>query len=61
LFDIARKLPEGSQVSTGTRPMARWLIQRRPRAFNLSTLPRDDFPIIAEGDLPTQFELPARR
>src|SRR5947209_17474983 len=27
--------------------------------FNLSTLPRDDFPVIAEGDLPTRFELPA--
>ena len=27
--------------------------------FNLSTLPRDDFPVIAEGDLPTSFELPA--
>ena len=27
--------------------------------FNLSTLPRDDFPVIAEGELPTKFELPA--
>ena len=27
--------------------------------FNLSTLPRDDFPVIAEGDLPTRFEFPA--
>src|SRR6202007_1747563 len=27
--------------------------------FTLSTLPRDDFPVIAEGDLPTGFELPA--
>jgi DNA polymerase-3 subunit beta len=26
--------------------------------FNLPTLPRDDFPVIAEGDLPTSFELP---
>ena len=28
--------------------------------FNLSTLPRDDFPVIAEGELPTRFELPAQ-
>ena len=28
-------------------------------ASPLSTLPRDDFPIIAEGELPTRFELPA--
>ena len=27
--------------------------------FSLGTLPRDDFPVIAEGELPTQFELPA--
>ena len=27
--------------------------------FNLPTLPRDDFPVIAEGELPTRFELPA--
>jgi len=27
--------------------------------FQLGTLPRDDFPVIAEGELPTQFELPA--
>jgi len=27
--------------------------------FNLATLPRDDFPVIAEGELPTKFELPA--
>ncbi|MFX5697285.1 DNA polymerase III subunit beta, partial [Acinetobacter baumannii] len=26
--------------------------------FSLGTLPRDDFPVIAEGELPTQFELP---
>ena len=28
-------------------------------ASTLATLPRDDFPVIAEGELPTQFELPA--
>jgi DNA polymerase III subunit beta len=27
--------------------------------FNLATLPRDDFPVIAEGELPTNFTLPA--
>jgi len=27
--------------------------------FSLGTLPRDDFPVIAEGELPTQFEMPA--
>ncbi|MCI4591345.1 DNA polymerase III subunit beta [Sphingobium sp. BYY-5] len=58
LFDIARKLPEGSQVSLQAAD-GKMLIQAGRARFNLSTLPRDDFPVIAEGDLPTIFELPA--
>jgi len=58
LFDIARKLPEGSQVSLQAAE-GKMLIQAGRARFNLSTLPRDDFPVIAEGDLPTSFELPA--
>jgi DNA polymerase-3 subunit beta len=30
-------------------------------AGKLKTLPRDDFPVIAEGDLPTSFEMDARQ
>src|SRR5919112_1968664 len=58
LFDIARKLPEGSQVELAAAEGKMQVNAGRAR-FNLSTLPRDDFPVIAEGDLPTQFELPA--
>jgi DNA polymerase III subunit beta len=58
LFDIARKLPEGSQVSLTASDGKMQVVAARSR-FNLSTLPRDDFPVIAEGDLPTRFELPA--
>ena len=58
LFDIARKLPEGSQVSLAAADGKMAINAGRAR-FNLSTLPRDDFPVIAEGDLPTRFELPA--
>ncbi len=58
LFDIARKLPEGSQVSLEAAEGKMQIIAARSR-FNLQTLPRDDFPVIAEGDLPTKFELPA--
>jgi DNA polymerase III subunit beta len=58
LFDIVRKLPEGSQVSIAASDGKMQIVAGRAR-FNLSTLPRDDFPMIAEGDLPTQFELPA--
>ena len=57
LFDIARKLPEGSQVQLTAADGKMLIVAGRAR-FNLSTLPRDDFPMIAEGDLPTKFALP---
>jgi DNA polymerase-3 subunit beta len=58
LFDIVRKLPEGSQVELSAAEGKMHLSAGRAR-FHLATLPRDDFPVIAEGDLPTRFELPA--
>jgi DNA polymerase-3 subunit beta len=59
LFDIARKLPDGSQVSLETADN-RMAVKAGRSRFSLPTLPRDDFPVIVEGDLPTSFELPAR-
>jgi DNA polymerase-3 subunit beta len=59
LFDIARKLPEGSQVSLSTSDN-RLEVKAGRSNFKLPTLPRDDFPVIVEGDLPTSFEIPAR-
>ncbi|MEJ7776497.1 MAG: DNA polymerase III subunit beta [Sphingomicrobium sp.] len=58
LFDIVRKLPDGSQVEINAAEGKMQVNAGRAR-FNLSTLPRDDFPVIAEGELPTRFELPA--
>ncbi len=58
LFDIARKLPEGSQVEL-TAAEGKIKINAGRAKFELGTLPRDDFPVIAEGELPTVFELPA--
>lgn len=59
LFDIARKLPDGSQVSLETADN-RMIVKAGRSRFQLPTLPRDDFPVIVEGDLPTSFEIPAR-
>ena len=59
LFDIARKLPDGSQVSLETADNRMTVKTGRSR-FQLPTLPRDDFPVIVEGDLPTSFEIPAK-
>ena len=58
LFDIARKLPDGSQVSLEVSENRMTVKAGRSR-FSLPTLPRDDFPMIVEGDLPTSFEVPA--
>ena len=58
LFDIARKLPEGSQVELNAAE-GRLAIRAGRYSSSLPTLPRDDFPVIAEGELPTTFELPA--
>jgi len=55
----SRKLPEGSQVSLETADNRMDIKAGRSR-FKLPTLPRDDFPVIVEGDLPTSFELPAK-
>ena len=59
LFDIARKLPDGSQVSLETADNRMTVKAGRSR-FQLPPLPRDDFPMIVEGDLPTSFEIPAK-
>ena len=58
LFEIARKLPEGSEVLLDAADGKMHVRASRSR-FSLPTLPRDDIPIIAEGDLPTSFELAA--
>ena len=60
LNDIIRKLKEGSQVSLDAADN-RLEIRSGRAKFKLPTLPRDDFPVIVEGDLPTSFELPAKQ
>ena len=58
LFDICRKLPEGAQVELAVANEKMTIVAGRAR-FSLATLKRDDFPVIAETDLPTVFTLPA--
>ncbi|MHB9880176.1 DNA polymerase III subunit beta [Pacificimonas sp. ICDLI1SI03] len=57
LFDITRKLPDGSQVSLDVSE-GTMKIKAGRYSSKLSTLPRDDFPMIAESELPTTFSLP---
>jgi len=59
LFDIARKLPEGSQVGLEAADN-RLTVKAGRSGCRLPTRPRDDSPVIVEGDLPTGSDLPAR-
>jgi DNA polymerase-3 subunit beta len=60
LYDIVRKLPEGSQVELELDGGSGRLALRAGRArFTLQTLPKEDFPVMAAGDLPYRFALPA--
>jgi DNA polymerase-3 subunit beta len=57
-FDIVRKLPrQPGRAHCSRRQDAG---RRRSLALQSFDLPRDDFPVIAEGELPTRFELPAQ-
>lgn len=58
LFDIVRKLPDGAQVTLEAASGKVSVTAGRAR-FSLQTLPREDFPVIGETDLPISFALPA--
>jgi DNA polymerase III subunit beta len=59
LFDIVRKLPEGSTIELTLISETGQLHLKGGRSqFNLSCLPPEDFPQIAQGELPFHFTLP---
>ena len=61
LYDIVRKLPEGSQVELSLDSAAGRLSLVAGRSvFALPCLPREDFPVMSEGELPHQFTLSAQ-
>ncbi len=61
LYDIVRKLADGAQVSLETIGETGQMQIRSGRSrFNLQTLPQEDFPDIAAGELPHSFSLPAQ-
>ncbi len=58
LYDIVRKLPDGSQVELETSDDgAKISIRSGQSRFSLACLPVDDFPVMAEGDLSHNFTL----
>ncbi len=60
LYDIVRKLPEGSQIEIerGGEDGRLTLVSGRSR-FSLACLPPEDFPVMSGGDLPHTFRLAA--
>ena len=61
IYDIVRKLPEGSQIvldSSGDR--ASLTIRAGRSRFSLQTLPESDFPDLAAGEMTHKFSLPAK-
>jgi DNA polymerase III subunit beta len=60
LYDIVRKLPDGSQISLDSSGDSGQLALKAGRSrFTLQTLPDSDFPDLAAGDMPHQFSLKA--
>lgn len=60
LYDIVRKLPEGSQVEIGSGGEQGQLEIKSGRSkLSLTTLPSEDFPVMSDGDLPHSFTVPA--
>lgn len=59
LYEIVRKLPDGSQVELETADGDSLTLRSGRSRFTLSCLPTEDFPVMAGGDLPGEFRLPA--
>jgi DNA polymerase-3 subunit beta len=60
LYDIVRKLPDGSQVSLETSGETGQMVLRSGRSrFTQQTLPESDFPDITAGEMAHRFVLPA--
>jgi len=58
LYDICRKLPDGAQVEFSYSQEDGRLTLRAGRSeFALSCLPREDFPVMTEGELPHRFAI----
>ncbi|MDB2391309.1 DNA polymerase III subunit beta, partial [Alphaproteobacteria bacterium] len=58
LYDIVRKLPDGSEVELSIGD-GHAMISAGRSSFRLPTLPVEDFPAISSNDLPTNFILTA--
>jgi DNA polymerase-3 subunit beta len=59
LYDIVRKLPEGSEIALDTEAGQTMALKAGRARFALQMLPDSDFPDLNAGELPVAFTLPA--
>ena len=59
LFDIVRKLPEGSQLDFDAGGDGQLEFSSGRSRFTLACLPTEDFPVMSGGELPHEFKLTA--
>ncbi len=59
LYDIVRKLPEGSQVELAGGGEGQLKLASGRSRFSLACLPTEEFPVMSGGDLPHGFTLQA--
>ena len=61
LYDIVRKLPDGSEISFAfVKENSSLIVKAGRSSFTLSCLPAEDFPTIASENLPFSFVLDAK-
>ncbi|GGY49918.1 DNA polymerase III subunit beta [Parvularcula lutaonensis] len=59
LFDIVKKLPDGTQVQLEKTSMGRLQLTAGHSEFSLAVLPEDDFPVLPQAEGGKSFEVPA--
>jgi DNA polymerase-3 subunit beta len=59
LYDIVRKLPEGSEISLTANDNGQAQISAGRSSFRLPTLSVEDFPAISAAEMPVAFQLPS--
>jgi len=57
LYDIIRKLPEGSQVEMDGDGEGKLVLSSGRSRFTLTCLPTDEFPVLSGGDMDHEFNL----
>ncbi len=58
LYEIVRKLPDGAEIAIAKKADdAKVTLKAGKSRFTLSSLPVDDFPVISDDDLQTQFSI----